>query len=249
MRGSVGRITKSFRIRMLLCVLILLSTVVCIVPSPTSEGPSEEPPVPSTEGPPAGWLPSGTIALYLVGPRDASRLHSVAADRSTTDMGEILYDRPGMSRTGRWVASTGAPSPAATVWAMNLETGDNLITPLTPDYLLNGVAFNHDETRMAFVELGSFTAEAYVWAVVVVNLTDGSTARYEMTMTLGSDAELLPGYPIGWSNSGDELLIDTFLPGTEGTWRGVWAVTRDDPSRGWFRFPGQSESSGDHPLR
>jgi hypothetical protein len=108
---------------------------------------------------------------------------------------------------------------------VNLETGDNLITPLTPDYMLNGVAFNHDETRMAFVELGPFTPDAYVWAVVVVNLTDGTTARYEMTMTLGSDPELLPGHPVGWSSSGDELLLDTFLPGTEGTWRGVWAVT------------------------
>ncbi len=202
-----------------------MSTIVCDILPPGGGVPSEEPTIPPTDPPDATWLPTGTIALYLVGPRDAPRLHSVAADRSTTDMGEILYDRPGMSRSGRWVASTGAPSPAATVWAMNLETGDNLITPLTPDYLLNGVAFNHDETRMAFVELGPFTAEAYVWAVVVVNLTDGSTARYEMTMTRGSDPELLPGRPIGWANAGDELLIDTFLPGTEGSWRGVWAVT------------------------
>lgn len=212
-------------VRLLVEAVMLVSTLVCDILPPGTAVPSEEPPIAPTEPPAASWLPTGTIALYLVGPRDAPRLHSVAADRSITDLGAVLYDRPGMSRTGSWVASTGAPSPAATVRAVNLETGDTIIAPLTPDFSLNGLAFDYAETRMAYVELGQFTAEAYVWAVVVVNLTDGSTVRYEMTMTLGSDPVLLPGHPIGWSNPGNELLLDTFLPGTEGSWRGVWAVT------------------------
>jgi hypothetical protein len=218
-------ISKTMLSRLLVGAVILLSTIVCDILPPSAGLPSEEPPIPATDAPGASWLPDGTIALYLVGPRDARRLHAVAADRSTTDLGEVLYDRPEISRTGRWVASTGAPSPSATVRAVNLETGDTIIAPLTPDFSLNGLAFDYAETRMAYVELGQFTAESYDWAVVVVNLTDGSTVRHEMTMSLGSDPELLPGKPVGWSNPGNELLLDTFLPGTEGSWRGVWAVT------------------------
>jgi hypothetical protein len=38
----------------------------------------------------------------------------------------------------------------------------------------------------------------------------------------------LPGYPLGWSKADsqkDELLFDTFAPGTEGGWLGIWGVT------------------------
>jgi len=210
--------------RLLFTAGILASTLVCSIPPPTLVTPSLEPPVPATDTPTPGWLPTGTIALYIAGPWDATRLHSLAADGSTTDLGRIVYRHSGMSYAGRWIASAGGPDPATTVTAVNLETAVTFITPLTTGFTLYGLAFDLIETRLAFMEMGQPAGGDFVWAIVVVNLADGSTTRFETTLTLGSHPDLLPGYPIGWSDSNDEFLLATFLPATEGTWQGVWGV-------------------------
>jgi hypothetical protein len=131
-----------------------------------------------------------------------------------------------LSRTGRWIAHANGPAPATGVAVTNLESSTTYNIPLSTDYTLYGLAFDHAETRLAFTELGGSGTGTYTWAVVVVNLADGSTTRFEDAFGIPvADGMMLSGRPIGWTAAGDELLLDTFMPDTEGNWAGVWAVT------------------------
>ena len=220
-------------------IVLALSLLACSIPTPPSSTLPPPPPtitpfappttvpttIPPPDTPPPSWLPAGTIALYATGPWESPRLHAVAADGSTTDLGLDVHGSATASRTGRWIASAGGPYPADSVVAVNLETGITFVTPLTPDFTLYGLAFDPAETRLALMELGGSGVGDYLWAIVVVNLADGSTTRFETTMTMGSASPILPGNPVGWAASGDELLLDTFMPDTEGNWGGVWGVT------------------------
>jgi hypothetical protein len=84
------------------------------------------------------------------------------------------------------------------------------------------MAFDPAETRLAFLELGPPEAGGTAWAIVVVKLDDNTTTRFEATM--GTDHTYMPGLPMGWSASGEELLINTFPPYSEGAALGVWAI-------------------------
>jgi hypothetical protein len=191
----------------------------------TEVPPTESPTEPPTEPPPSSWLPAGTSALYATGVWDELQLYALAAGPSSTDLGRTVTFNSALSRTGRWIAHADSPAPATNVVVANLESGTSHTVPLTPDYSIYGMAFDHAETRLAFTELGS-DAGTYTWAVVVVDLADGSTARFEDTFGLPvADGVMLPGRPLGWTAAGDELLLDTFMPDTEGNWAGVWAVT------------------------
>ncbi|MFL7793151.1 MAG: hypothetical protein AB8I69_13490 [Anaerolineae bacterium] len=191
---------------------------------PTATGvPTIESP---TEPPPSSWLPAGTFALYATGVWDELDVYALAPGPSSTDLGQNVTFNTALSRTGRWIAKANGPAPATSVVIANLENSTTYNIPLTTDYTLYGMAFDHAETRMAFMELGGSGLGSYTWAIVVVNLADGSTTRFEDTFThpVGADA-MLSGVPLGWTATGDELLLDTFLPDTEGNWAGVWAVT------------------------
>ncbi|MBN1812337.1 MAG: hypothetical protein JXA14_10910 [Anaerolineae bacterium] len=190
--------------------------------SPTAESPTETP----TEPPPSSWLPTGTFALYAAGPWDGLQLQALAPGPTSTDLGRAVSFNSALSRTGRWIAHADSPAPATNIVVANLESGTTHTAPLTPDYYLYGMAFDHAETRLAFTELGGSGMGTYTWAIVVVNLADGSIARFEDTFTPPVGAGMmLSGWPIGWTAAGDELLLDTFMPDTEGNWAGVWAVT------------------------
>ncbi len=192
---------------------------------PTSEAPTEPPTAPPTEPPPSSWLPAGTFALYAAGPWDGRQVYALAPGPISTDLGRTVPFNTALSRTGHWIAHASGPSPATGVVVANLEDGTTYNIPLTTDYTLYGLAFDHAETRLAFMELGGSGTGTYTWAVVVVNLADGSTARFEDTFSLPVGAGvMLSGWPIGWTAAGDELLLDTFMPDTEGNWAGVWAV-------------------------
>ncbi|MBN1979721.1 MAG: hypothetical protein JW918_20185 [Anaerolineae bacterium] len=199
--------------------------------TPPGGGPTAVPPatgVPTiespTEPPPSSWLPAGTFALYSAGPWDGGQVYALAPGPSSTDLGRTATFNTALSRTGRWISHANSPAPATGVAVANLESGTTYNIPLTTGYTLYGLAFDHAETRLAFMELG--VSGGYVWAIVVVNLADGSTARFEDTFTHPVAAgAMLPGRPVGWTAAGDELLLDTFLPDTEGNWAGVWAVT------------------------
>jgi hypothetical protein len=193
--------------------------------APTAESPTTESPTePPTEPPPASWFPAGTFALYAAGPWDGRQVYALAPGPISTDLGRTVPFNTALSRTGRWLAHANGPSPATGVVIVNLEDGATRTIPLTSGYTLYGLAFDHTETRLAFMELGS-SAGNYTWAIVVVNLADGTVARFDDTFSFPPAAgTMLPGRPIGWTAAGDELLLDTFLPDTEGNWAGVWAV-------------------------
>ena len=200
--------------------------------TPPGDGPTDVPPatgVPTiespTEPPPSSWFPDGTFALYATGVWDELDVYALAPGPSSTDLGRTVTFNSALSRTGRWIAKANSPAPATGVVIANLESGTTHNVPLTTDYTLYGMAFDHAEARLAFMELGGSGAGTYNWAVVVVSLADGSTTRFEDTFTHPAPAgAMLPGRPIGWTAAGDELLLDTFMPDTEGNWAGVWAV-------------------------
>jgi hypothetical protein len=100
------------------------------------------------------------------------------------------------------------------------------IVPQTSSGLFR-YCFDPSGRRLAYLDLGSFHDASVAWALVVVELADGAATRHEGVMA-GPDTRPLPGYPFAWSElegGGDELLIDTFLPYSEGGWMGVWGVT------------------------
>jgi hypothetical protein len=125
---------------------------------------------------------------------------------------------------GRWVAHPTGPS-SGSLTIVNLENSTTYNPPVTPGFTVYGQDFDHAETRLAFMELGA-DASGYTWAIVVVNLADGSTTRFETTMAMGGfdPSALLPGNPTGWAAPGNELLLNTFMPDTEGNWGGVWGI-------------------------
>jgi hypothetical protein len=200
--------------------------------TPPGDGPTDVPPatgVPTiespTEPPPSSWFPDGTFALYATGVWDELDVYALAPGPTSTDLGQNVTFNTTLSRTGRWIAHANGPAPATSVVVTNLESGTTHNIPLSTDYTLYGLAFDHTETRLAFMELGGSGIGTYTWAIVVVNLADGSTTRFEDTFAqpVGADA-MLSGVPLGWTAAGDELLLDTFLPDTEGNWAGVWAI-------------------------
>jgi hypothetical protein len=187
---------------------------------PPSPAPSEtETP---TSVPPSTWLPANTIALYSAGPWDSRRLYALTADGSSTDMGQSITSWAALSSSGRWIAQPNRPSPADSLLLTTLETGVTYTVPAAAGFDIYGSAFSPDETRLAFLEMGAPEEGGMRWAIVVVNLADLSTARFEAVT--GADHTFMPGIPLGWSSAG-ELLISTFPPYSEWAPLGVWGVT------------------------
>jgi len=218
-------------------VVVALSFLACNAPPPPSPSvppaptaaatstvalPTVTSTAPPTDTPPTGWLPAGTIALYAVGAWENSRLYALASDGTATDLGQDVQGWAAVSRTGRWTARPGSPYPADSLVIVNLADGTSSTVPATPGFEIYGAAFDTAETRAAFLELEPPTGEDTPWAIVVANLADGSTARFEATARL--DSALLPGFPIGWSAAGDELFINTFAPATEYGTAGVVGI-------------------------
>jgi hypothetical protein len=196
-------------------------------PPPGSETPGSptEPPPPPTEPPPSSWLPEGTFALYASGGWEGAQLYALTPGPTLVDLRRTVTPQTSMSRTGRWIAH-GIGSPATSITIINLETGTTHTIPLTSEFVLYGSVFDLTESRLAFMELGGSGIGTYTWAIVVVNLADGSTTRFEKSFTSPiTPGDMLPGRPFGWSAAGNELLLDSFLPESGGFFAGVWAVT------------------------
>jgi hypothetical protein len=197
-------------------------------PSPVSPTPTVPTAVPATTPsltppptPTAELSRGGTIALYSAGPPDQASLYALTSDGSMTDLGRAVYPQAAVSADGRWVATTDSPLAPEAVVASNLETGTIYTVPVTSDFESYGMAFDSEAARLAFVEIGSPGSDGTPWALAVVSMEDGSTVRFGATT--GPDNTLLPGSPIGWS--GDELLLDTFIPYSDALSTGLWAVT------------------------
>ena len=183
--------------------------------SPTTSAPE------ATEEPSTGWLPPGTVALYSSGPWESSQLFALAADGSTVPLGVTMGRGKAASRGGLWVAYETGTYPDISIAVQRLDGGSTFAVPVSPEFEPFAMVFDRTETRLAFLEVGPLDADGTAWAIVVVNLGDGSTTRFAATM--GADRAYLPGNPVGWS-AWDELVLDTFLPASEGAWAGVFGV-------------------------
>jgi Tol biopolymer transport system component len=183
------------------------------------------PPSPTpTEVPAATWLPDGTMALYGAGPYESPTLYALNTEGGLAELEQTVAQSARISRSGRWLATPTGDIGTGEVVITNLENGTTYTIPPIGDFTVYGVAFDADATRVAIIELGPPEGGTTPWGIVVVDLADGSTRRFEATT--GTDSELLPGYLIGWSS--DELLLNTFMPYTEGGSQGVWGFTIPD---------------------
>lgn len=198
------------------------AATVTLSPAPTAT-PTATPP-----SEPATWYGGAALALFSSGDGEQTDLYAMEADATTrlvlADVGRDARVSPG----GRWLGFVRwGQDGRGSLELHDAGSGERRqITPETTSGLLR-FAFDPDGRRLAYLDLGAYTEAGVPWALVVVDLESDAEARYEALMR-NDGAQPLPGAPVGWSQAvpdKDELLIDTFVPYTEGGWMGVWGVT------------------------
>jgi hypothetical protein len=188
------------------------------VPPPTAT-PAPTPTELPTPPPP----PPERIALLGAGPEEAPQLYAVTTDGSIAALELEVYQGAAVSSSGRWVASPSTYPSAPSVVITDLQGETTYTIDTTAEWGIHRMAFDRAEQRLAFLELGPAQVRPIPWAIVVVNLADGSTTRYEDT---SHPAEgVYPGNPLAWALGDRELLIGTFLPYSDGFYAGVQALT------------------------
>ena len=182
-------------------------------PSPTDTIAPTAPTPTATVDP--SWLPLGTDALYVMGPWQDLWLYALSADGSSTELNEHIRLPTEVSRTGRWIAFPSGSGVPDSMAIHNLDNGTSHIIQVTGDFDVYGAAFGLAETRLAFLEAGMplGAGQGTPWAIVVVSLEDGSITRFDVAGT--AEPFLLPRHPISWSDSGEEVVLNAFLPFTE----------------------------------
>ena len=196
-------------------------------PTPLAESPLPTSPIPTP--PPETPSPTATpeptaervIALYAAGSPERATLQALTADGSIETLDQAVYEWSAVSDDGRWFATSSSESPAGSVVVVNLQTGTTYTVPVRSGFDVYGMAFDYGAPRLAFLELGLPDADPFLWAMVIVDLDEGSTVRLEGPDDAGNGP--LPGNPLGWS--GTELLLGTFVPYTGETSAGVWSMT------------------------
>jgi hypothetical protein len=223
------------------------ATATPIESSPTAmvvESPTETPAVPTgTPTPPSNptsWFASGVLALFTSGDGERSDLYALTTDG---DLQEALPDvgsEVSVSPDGRWLGFVRWHDDGrADLVVQDAATGEQrLLSPETASGLLR-FAFHPDGQRLVYLDLGAYTDVGVPWALVLADLVGVDGVRYEALMADG-ETRPLPGAPVGWS--GQELIIDTFLPYTEGGSMGVWAVTLP------AEVPATRDDGGSEPL-
>ncbi len=189
-------------------------------PLPTSPIPTPPPDTPSPTGTPEPRV-DRVIALYAAGTPERGTLKALTADGSTESLGQAVHEWSAVSDDGRWFATSSSESPAQSAVALDLETGTTYTVPVRSGFDVYGMAFDPGAPRLGFLELGLPDADPLLWAMVIVDLDDGSAVRLEGPTDPGNG--LLPGNPLGWSET--ELLLGTFVPYTGETSAGVWSMT------------------------
>lgn len=163
------------------------------------------------------------VALLGAGPEEAPQLVAVTTDGSVAAHELEVYQGAAVSSSGRWVASPSTYPSAPSVVITDLQSETTYTIDATAEWAVYGMAFDHAEARLAFLELGPAQVHPIPWAIVVVNLANGSTTRYEDTSRPAEG--VYPGNPLAWASSDRELLIGTFLPYSDGFYAGVQALT------------------------
>jgi hypothetical protein len=200
-----------------------LSPVPPALPTPTHEPFSAAP----ASGPDS-WYGADTAALFISGDNEQADLFALGYDGSTRLVFPDVGSETGVSPDGRWLGFVHWRDDGRGTLELH-DAQSSTVLEIVPDTTsgLFSFAFDRGSSRLAYLDLGAYTDEGVPWALVVVDVESGLTARFDALMA-GPETRPLPGTPIGWSGNasqGDELIIDTFLPYTEGGWMGVWAVT------------------------
>jgi len=159
--------------------------------------------------------------LYAAGTPEDAILYALRDDGTPEALGQSVQEWADVSRDGRWFATASSEPPARSAVALDLQTGTSYTIPVRSGFDVYGMAFDPEVPRLAFLELGLPDADPFLWAIIIVDLDDGSTVRLEGPPDAGNG--LLPGNPLGWS--GTQLLLGTFVPYTGETSAGVWSIT------------------------
>ncbi len=176
----------------------------------------------------ATWYGEGALALFVVGDYDRADLYVLGGDGSTRRVYEGVGQQVRVSSNGRWLGFVRWGQDGRATLALHDARGDGSrqIIPDTSSGIFP-LVFDPAGRRLAYLDLGAPGEAGVPWALVVVDLDSGAVARHDALMRQ-DDRRLLPGAPVAWSRTataGDELILDTFLPYTEGGWMGVWGVT------------------------
>jgi hypothetical protein len=198
-------------------------------PAPTPTAPLSTQ-VAATEA--SGGVAAPAGALYGAGPESGPALF--AWPPTQEDLGPDLAVFPGavVSHSGRWLATPATYPDAEAVHVYDLDAGTRVEYAATPRYHVYRLAFDPAETRLAFLELAPGDVQDTPWAIVVLRLEDATVTRFEGTTML--EAGRYPGNPLGWTASGDELLLSLFIPYSEGLYSGVVALSMPPNTPGGF---------------
>jgi hypothetical protein len=188
------------------------------------------------------------IALYAAGTdgTEALQLYDLSETGESQLLDQMVYRGATVSRFGHWVATPASAPAAGGVMIQDLRTPTLYVVGAFTDFSVFDIAFDNIESRLAVLEISEITppesegdeseGESAGWAILAVELMGGTFTRFaggnwmatdEVTQTeeTTQTAEaMLPGYPLGWTGNGQELLIDTFVPYTEAGAQGVIAV-------------------------
>jgi hypothetical protein len=190
--------------------------------------PTPEAPEATASPKPTTWSGADTIALFVGGDDERADLFVL----SKGDISRVLF--PDVANQVQSSPETGwlgfvrwSQDGRGILEVHNLETDETRQVIPDSDSGLFRFAFDQEGRHLAYVELGAPSETGVPWALVVVDLRTGESAKYDAVMS-SNETRPLPGAPIGWSGVdgvSDELIIDTFLPYTEGGSMGVWGLT------------------------
>lgn len=185
------------------------------VPSSPTPSPADPTPTPTLAAGPA------RTAFYAAGSEGDYPVFALREDGKARKLDLGSYPGARVSPNGTWVATTDQELPAGGISLFDLRSETRYSVPVRTDFDPYGMAFDADGTHLAFLELGSPGPMDTPWAVVIVDLEDRSTSRFEATY--GDEEGMMPANPLGWV--GDELLVNSFIPFTEVGSAGVWALS------------------------
>ncbi len=166
------------------------------------------------------------MALVVSGSYDQADLYALSADGAMWRLLSDVGNEARVSPDGRWLGFVRWDDAGrVTLELHDAQTGAARELASNASGGLLAFAFDPASRRLAYLDLGSYGEQGVPWALVIQDLDGNALSRYEALMS-GPEDRPLPGMPVGWSGAADdELLIDTFLPGTEAGWLGVWGVT------------------------
>lgn len=183
-----------------------------------------EPPTPE----PPSWYGADALALISSGDDEQADLYALGSDGAARLIFSGVGQDARVSPDGRWLGFVQIDQDGRSALELH-DARSSDSRQFAPDTSSGMLKFTFDRAgrRLAYLHLGAPAESGVPWALVVADLEKDTTARYDALMTR-DEGRFLPGIPEAWSgvpSAGDELIINTFLPYTEGGWAGVWGVT------------------------